>query len=198
MKADEQQVDALADILADAFFEDPFYRYLLPDASARQKPLTWFMRRLVLYGIRYGTVRTTPGPLRGAAVWLGPESPTTDIPGMVRVGMWRAPWALGIRATARMLRVTGEWERWQKREPEQHWYLAVIGVTPAEQGKGLGGGLLRPVLQQADAAGRSCFLETMTEKNISFYRKYGFETAAQGTIEGRIPYWTMRRKPRRA
>jgi ribosomal protein S18 acetylase RimI-like enzyme len=196
MKTDEPKTDALAEILAEAFFNDPFYRYLLPDASARRQPLTWLMKGLALYGTRYGTVHTAGDPVSGAAIWLGPESPVMDLPGMARVGLWRAPLAFGLRATGRMLGVSGEWERLQKREPERHWYLMVIGVRPAQQGRGLGGGLLAPVLREADADGRSCFLETMTERNLSFYRKHGFETVTEGRIEGRIPYWTMRREAR--
>lgn len=59
--------------------------------------------------------------------------------------------------------------------PQQHWYLAILGVAPAYQSQGIGGSLLQPLLNQADSTGLPCYLETSTEGGIRFYQRHGFE-----------------------
>ena len=58
------------------------------------------------------------------------------------------------------------------------WYLSIIGITTTMQGKGLGQQLIEPVLQQADKAGVDTYLETFVPRNIRFYQRYGYRTAA--------------------
>ena len=61
---------------------------------------------------------------------------------------------------------------------DTYWYLSIIGITTAEQGKGLGRRLIEPVLAQADNAGVATYLETFVPRNISFYQRYGYTTTA--------------------
>jgi ribosomal protein S18 acetylase RimI-like enzyme len=44
--------------------------------------------------------------------------------------------------------------------PEPHWYLAFVGIDPAQQRRGLGRTILAPVLARADADAIPCYLET--------------------------------------
>ena len=87
-----------------------------------------------------------------------------DVVKMARMGLIAAPRRLGIRGFARMLQVSTEWEHLQKLEPSHHWYLMILGVVPADQGRGIGGALMQPVLEEADREGVPCYLETMTVK----------------------------------
>lgn len=54
-------------------------------------------------------------------------------------------------------------------------YLLILGVSPAYQGQGYGGKLLRAVIEESNDAGLPIYLETATEKNISMYEKFGFK-----------------------
>ena len=188
-------IDQAVNVLVNAFFDDPFYRYVFPDASLRPRKMAFFMKILVLYGKRYGRVDVEKDPVLGAAIWLPPSAPMVTTPRMIRTGMLKAPFFMGRQAFRKMLEVTREWEALQAREPKRHWYLAAIGVEPKHQGKGIGGRLLSPVLEEADKEKVPCYLETMTRKDIAFYEKHGFRVAAEGRIDGEIPYWTMRRNP---
>ena len=58
------------------------------------------------------------------------------------------------------------------------WYLSIVGLDPEFQNKGLGRSLLTPVLKKTDARNVPTFLETFTPKNISFYNRIGYKTAA--------------------
>lgn len=56
--------------------------------------------------------------------------------------------------------------------PNSLYYLEIAAVRPDKQGMGVGGSLMRWVV---DRLGDSpCFLECTNEKNVGFYEKYGF------------------------
>ena len=61
---------------------------------------------------------------------------------------------------------------------EDFWYLSIVGLDPGFQNKGLGRSLIMPVLKKTDAQNVPTFLETFTPKNMSFYRRIGYRTAA--------------------
>jgi ribosomal protein S18 acetylase RimI-like enzyme len=80
--------------------------------------------------------------------------------------------------------------------PEPHWYLMILGVDPPHQGRGVGGTLIRPTLARADAEGVRCYLETAKERNLAFYRRHGFEVAAEDDVPDGPHVWMMTREPR--
>jgi GNAT superfamily N-acetyltransferase len=61
------------------------------------------------------------------------------------------------------------------------WYLSIVAVDPAAQGQGLGRILLEPTIAEADRAGVTCYLETFSQRNLSFYQRLGFAAAARFT-----------------
>jgi GNAT superfamily N-acetyltransferase len=80
---------------------------------------------------------------------------------------------------------------------EPHWYLSTLGVDPVVQGRGIGGGLMQNVFEQADEHGVPCYLETQKESNVQFYEHHGFRVLVDDVHpESGIPVWTMRRDPR--
>jgi len=54
-------------------------------------------------------------------------------------------------------------------------YLWFIGVNPRLQGKGVGSAVMREVIQECERKKRPIYLETSMEKNLPFYKKFGFE-----------------------
>jgi ribosomal protein S18 acetylase RimI-like enzyme len=190
-----ERIREISMMLRRAFMEDPFYKYIMPNERSRLKQLDWWMICLVRYGWEYGQINMTGEPITGAAIWLKPEKPLIHSIGMARMGMIWAPRMLGIRGFARMLEVSNEWEHLHEKESPHHWYLMVLGVDPPYQGRGIGSSLMQPVLERADQDGISCYIETMTQKDVGFYRKRGFNIVVKGQVGDCIPYWTMRRSP---
>jgi ribosomal protein S18 acetylase RimI-like enzyme len=191
-----QHIQTIATVLAKAFFNNSFYTYIMPDTSKRARQLTWWMACLTRYGYQYGEVYTTPDSIKGAAIWLGPETPQPNAVQMARIGLYQAPFRLGLVSFLRMLWTTTVWDSLHKQEPARHWYLMILGVETSYQGQGFGSSLLQPVLERADQAGLTCYLETTSEGNVRFYQKHGFEVVIEDrTKNEEMHYWTMRRVP---
>jgi predicted N-acetyltransferase YhbS len=77
-----------------------------------------------------------------------------------------------------------------KRPP--HWYLAVMGVAPEWQGKGLGTALMRPGLDEIDAASLPAYLESSTPRSRALYERNGFEVTGELNLpRGGPPVWLM-------
>jgi ribosomal protein S18 acetylase RimI-like enzyme len=79
---------------------------------------------------------------------------------------------------------------------EPHWYLPLIGVDPAHQGRGHGDALMSYALKWCDRDQVPAYLESTNSRNISLYRRHGFAPVGQiqaGSSPTIIP---MLRKPR--
>jgi GNAT superfamily N-acetyltransferase len=93
--------------------------------------------------------------------------------------------------------VSGVFEQMAGYHPKSpHWYLPLIGVDPAHQGKGLGDALMSHALERCDRDHLPAYLDSSNPRNISFYQRHGFEI--QGNIQvGSSPSIVpMLRRPR--
>lgn len=187
------------DVLARSFHDDPNHVDLFPNESVRARALPNEFAAACRDGLDAGHVYAAihGDELVGVAVWLPPwmfphslRRLLRTVPDMVRL-LAVAPWSV------RRLRqfTTG---MATLHPPQPYWYLEVVGVDPAMQGRGIGTQLLDPILTQADETGRLCYLETASERNVAWYRGFGFEVREAGisvTPEG-PPNWTMLRQPK--
>jgi hypothetical protein len=56
--------------------------------------------------------------------------------------------------------------------------------------------VLAPVLDRLDAEGLPAYLETAQPRNVSYYRRYGFEVAGELALPANdLVFWGMRRDP---
>lgn len=192
-----------AALFARAFADDPLFVYVQPDAGRRARLLPHLFPPILRVCRRWGAVDSAPdgdGGLAGVACWLAPGN--TE-PGLVRwlvAGVASVYWRIGVRGMRRF----GAKEAWFDRHhradmPAPHWYLLLLAVDSAWQGKGVGGALLSSGLARADATGRPCYLETESERNVAFYGRHGFRVLRTGTVgrarDGGPRVWTLRRDP---
>jgi ribosomal protein S18 acetylase RimI-like enzyme len=188
-KASLDDVPELADALARAFEDDPGFSHLLPEREGRADRLRLFFEtELTTIGIPSGLAWTTDERV-GGAIWLPPDG-------------WRVPIATTAREVAPMVRVFGRrlslalWSRlrMERRHPRRpsHAYLAVMGVGPEWQGRGLGTALMRPMLDALDADGRAAYLEASTPRSRELYRRNGFEVTGEFDLPSDgPPIWQM-------
>jgi ribosomal protein S18 acetylase RimI-like enzyme len=191
-------VDAAAAVQGRAFFDDPLFEFVFPDAGARRDQLPWLMRIGIAIGMSAGHVHTTGGEMLGNAVWLAPGQTNLSDERLAEAGFVEPEQRMGEVSLARfgafMEQAGATHERLM---PEPHWYLLILGVDPPYQGRGVGGSLIQPTLMRADMERLPCYLETGKERNLAFYRKHGFDVADEQAIAGGGPtVWAMIRRPR--
>jgi hypothetical protein len=191
----ESQYKLASDVMGRAFHNDPLWQYLVPDDSRRARTVPLSMGILVRYCLLYGMIYTTSA-LDGVACWLPPGETTPSIIRLVRIGIRSAPFQLGWTGFRRYMAIENYGGKIHKSlAPGKHWYLWGLGVKPSQQGLGIGGMLIQPVLALADIDRLPCYLETMSEKNVPFYEKHGFRVVHEGIVpRHRLCVWAMLRE----
>ena len=168
-----QEVDQAVAVICLAFSSDPAARWTYPDPHAY---VSYFPRIVRAFGgkaFEHGTGHQVDG-FPGAALWLPPGvHPDQEALGAVMQESLAAD---------RLEEVTGVFERMAGYHPaEPHWYLPMIGVDPAHQGRGYGSALLQHALLQCDEAHLAAYLESSNAANVPLYERHGF--VALGTIQ---------------
>ena len=193
----EDDLDAVAAMLARAFHDDPLSRYVKPDPEHRAATGPAHFAAAVRAVRADGEVWVT-GDLSAAACWRRPGAHHVTPEQAAAAGLDRVPEIIGEEANARLRAVFAYVRpRVDALAPPSHWYLMLLGVEPARQGHGLGAEVLAPVLARADADRLPCWLETVDPRNVSFYRRQGFDVVEDGVEPGSgLRYLLMRRDPR--
>lgn len=197
-----QQPAAIA-ALAQAFLADPIMQYFYAvEPESRLRGLHWLSQLMVRYSQPYdqvyiATTESNPDRVQGCAVWLPPSAYPLNIWRLLWLGFYQFPLHVRRDRIGEFFELFEHTEQCHKEAmTEPHWYLAMLGVSPAFQGQGVGGTLLQPVLNAANRDRVPCYLETSTEGGVRFYQRLGFEILR---VEQRTPeaptFWTMRRNP---
>lgn len=190
-EAQREASAALARSLTLAFHDDPVQRYLFPGERAYQRRGRANFELLVRRTLAIGQVYAAPGEA-GASLWIPPGG---DFAEGWQGTLFLVRSLLLLRSDVRRgARLFGRLAQHHPREP--HWYLPVLGTAPEHQGRGFGSALLAPVLARCDAEGLPAYLESSKEKNLSFYRRHGFEVTATIRVPDGPELWPMLRKPR--
>lgn len=196
-KLDFAQCGEAVEVLVRSFHADPNMVDLFPEGKRPHalRSIFWASIRGALpYGYVYGV--WVDHRIAGVAVWLRPDKFPLPPARQIR----SIPHVLRLLAVAptwfrRVLQFATAASRLHPREP--YWSLEAIGVEPSFQGQGLEARLLAPVLEQTGQAGIGCYLETDTEKNVSWYRKLGFAIQKEGVqfVSNGPLFWLMWRSP---
>ncbi len=198
---------AAAQMLARAFHDDPLMRYAIPDPDERARLLPALYERMIRFGMLEGEVYATADAdevdatamaVDGVAIWLPPNAKWTR-EHIEASGMHEFATLTGNDAYQRYRDVVSrEWQARLREIPGPGWYLFILGVEPSVQRRGLGGALMRPILERADTEQLVCYLETENERNVAFYLKQGFELVVNGEEAGTsgLRFWTFSRTPK--
>src|SRR5919107_1791267 len=170
----EENLSPAAESLARAFHNDPLQAHVFPDPIDRASHSPEHFAPILRYGLLFGEVLTTEGTPLGASVWLPPGEWEVTPERAAEAGLDDLPRAIGEEAAERFFSALGAVEPYHRDIPP-HWYLMVVGVSPEGRGLGLGRPLIQPIMDRADAAGLSCYLETAQPDNVTFYERLGFE-----------------------
>ncbi len=187
---DRAGVPDAAAFLARALADDPGWIHVFPDDATRVARMTRMLRRSIDPYVALGASHIITGA--AAAIWAPPGKHDLPISTQLRLFPGVA-WLIGRRVPAalRLFRAMGA-----GTTKEPHHYLAVLGVDPSRQGQGLGVAVLAPTLAACDEARALAWLESSNPKNHSFYRRIGFELAAETPIPGGPTISFFARRPR--
>lgn len=184
-------VPALSRTLAQAFYDDPVFKWIIPDAAYRSSRLT---EMFAVFAEAFLPHRETYVSAAGAGAALWAPAGQDPIPADQLE-------AFGARLCAAlqddMERGLQVQELLDQHHPDQDcFYLQFIGVAPDQQGRGLGSRLLTSVLQRCDATGTPAYLEATSVSNRRLYQRHGFETTGELSLPQGPPLWPMWRAPR--
>jgi ribosomal protein S18 acetylase RimI-like enzyme len=171
-----------------AFAADPMARWTWPTSHQFLTSMPRLVRAFGGNAFAHGGAHCT-GDYAGTALWLPPDvHPDEDALDEV-IKTTVSP---SIRDDSAA--VFEQMARYHPSEP--HWYLPLIGVDPAHQGKGYGDALMTYALQRCDRDHVPAYLESTNPRNISLYQRHGFEV--MGTIQvGSSPPLTPMLRPSR-
>lgn len=195
--ATRADVPQLSQVLARAFDDDPFLNWFVrQDGKRDQRFEKAFQIALGKMSNGLNETYTTTG-LEAGALWKRPNEYKIGFGQTLGLVM---PYA-GITGWSSLLpfiKATSYIEeRHEHHVPEPHYYLFVLGVEPSLQGQGVGGQIMQPVLDICDREGKPAYLETATERNVTFYQKHGFKVVEEVNPPPNCPLiWLMRREPR--
>lgn len=173
-----------------AFADDAPVRWLYPDAERHLRHFPEFVRAFGGRALELGTAYHVED-FAGCALWLAPgEQP--DEEQLAEVVARSIP-------PHRHEEVFALFEAMGHIHPSApHWYLPLIGVDAASQGRGLGSALLRHTLDECDRDGLPAYLEATSPRNVALYERHGFRRLAPLRIATCPPITPMWREPSRA
>ncbi|MBX3183541.1 MAG: GNAT family N-acetyltransferase [Polyangiaceae bacterium] len=186
-------VPRAAEVLARAFTTNPGIVAIFSDVSDTDRipVLERLYRRLIEACILGAVARGAfvqdelvgaqlayePGqfPLSGSANWL----------------MLKGLWEAGPRYVHRLVIADALLRGRHISTP--HCYLFMLGVDPAQQGRGFGGALLRDFNERARRLGVDAYLETDRTSAYALYRHDGYRTLREEVfgLQGYVRTWFM-------
>ena len=171
-----------------AFSGDPPCRWAWPDPQQYLEAFPRFARAFGGWAIDLGTAQYYEG-FSGVALWLAPGA-APDEQSLVKV-------IEDTVADERKGAMFSMFEQMDALHPQEaHWYLPLIGVDPAHQGKGIGSALLSHILNVCDGQNVSAYLEATSPRNVPLYKRHGFEAIGSIQVADSPRIVAMLRKPR--
>lgn len=173
-----------------AFINDPPVRWIYPDAVSYLQSYPSFARAFGSGAFEPSTAWRSMD-FSACALWFPPGSGPEEEP-LMAVVETTVP-------AHRHDEVFAVFEALGEAHPTQsHWYLPLIGVDPAKQGLGLGGALLRAVLDRCDRERTPAYPESSNPRDISLYERHGFQCRDAIRVGSCPPIMPMWREPGRA
>ncbi|MGB1013348.1 MAG: GNAT family N-acetyltransferase [Nannocystaceae bacterium] len=180
------EVSQLLDVFAETFSGKPSFRHMFRKSATRVATTRWVGScKWRLFERAYRIVLAKDrGQVVGFSLWLPPGSRWPSLLQELQAGFYRAPLVAGIAGTRRMLGFAAQETAITRQHAieAQRWILDVIAVSSSAQRQGLGGRLMAPMLDTMAKNGAGCFVLTRNERNVAFYRKYGFSSVVTEEI----------------
>ncbi|MBY9018609.1 MAG: GNAT family N-acetyltransferase [Candidatus Lokiarchaeota archaeon] len=184
IKLDKTQIKAAGEVLGRALKDDPVSVYDIPDKEKRHAVMNHIFQMTSCLGVKFGETHATSAKLEGVAVWLPYINKKYKL--IINIGclLKAKVYKMGTQASKRIKPIEEHSTKVHLEfAPDDHWYLQTLGVEPAHQGKGYGSLLMEYMLEKIDNTNAlPVFLETSTDINVKFYKRFGFEVMREEII----------------
>jgi len=179
--ASSVDIPVLAALLGRAFYHDPLLRWIFPKDEIRSKGIDRHFSRLLKPRIGRGVVTTINS--KSVAVWTPPNPPVQSL-------LERYSESFHMRRAHGQIRNC--FQRMAERHPPfPHWYLLALATDDTCRGQGLAGLLLEDMFRRCDRDSQKVVLETSTESNLAYYKKFGFVVTDELLIGDGVKSWLM-------
>lgn len=178
-------------IMANAFQDEPAFRWILPDPARRSAALVKAFGIIAREDRRAGAILLTPGG-EAATLWRRPDRVReTALDGLRTALPFLSAFGTAIGRATRVATLI------KAHLPDEPcWYLRFAGCHADHRGKGFGGIAIRAGLHRADVERRKAYLETADENNLPIYRALGFEVIHSWQVPDGPTFWGMMRTAR--
>jgi len=196
-KITKRDIKKCAEILADAFEEDPIMRLFAGGSKFDKNKLISAFKFFVRASLKYDYVYGTSQEMEGIIIWL-PENitylSTWDFFTCGGIGMILKH---GFKMPLTMMKYENfTAQRHNEHIKTPHWYLLAFAVRKEHRKKGYAGKLMRPFIKYFDTNNIPAYLETGEGNNEAMYKHYGFELVEQTTLpDSDIVFKAMLRNP---
>lgn len=188
-------IERAARLLASSMRDNPLHRRVFGDDEAQlAQLLTTAFARLLRRQLGSGLVLGAfdGATLVGVAAMVPPghcQPPLREKLGMLAI--------LAREGQLQRLPNIHRWLRiWARHDPAaDHWHLGPAAVERGRQGEGIGTALMTAICDELDQRRATGYLETDKLRNVSLYRRGGFEVIAERPVLG-VTNWFMLRQPR--
>ena len=188
-KVSKKELKIVCRVLANAFSEDP----LLIAMNMESEEIETMYEFSIRTALRYGNVYATSENLEGIIAFTPDKYANSTTWNIIRTGAIVPAIKLG-KKYGKFMREMGKIIEEDKKNLNigPYLYLYIIGVSQESQGKGVGGKLLRALVEKSENVGKALYLETETEENVELYKKFGFEVIKEISLPVLdLPMWEM-------
>ncbi len=173
--AGPDDIDTIADIVADSFLHMPIIEYLVPDADRRRPVSRAWYRLYIAHAVGGAGQVIMTEDATAAAVWFD------------RTGEFIEPddYAKHLADIAgddlpRFEDLDKQMDAHHPHEP--HWHLLFLAVRPEQWSQGLGSALMDHTHGQLDDAGIDAYLEATSEQNRRLYHRHSYTDMTPPTL----------------
>jgi ribosomal protein S18 acetylase RimI-like enzyme len=171
-----------------AFAADPIFRWIYPEPTAYLRHFPEFVE--AFGGAAFASESVWQlGDFGAVAMWMPPG---VEPDGDASVATFEASADPG-----QLDDIFAVMEQMDAAHPtEPHWYLPWFGVDASRQGQGLGSTLMEPCLELVDRDHLPAYLDSTNPRNVTFYRRHGFEVTGERQAGACPPVTSMLRPAR--
>ena len=170
-RAGEDQRSLVVGMLSESFDDNKSVNYVVKQDEKRSSRIRGLMEYSFDVCNTYGDIWISDDD-QACALVVYPDKKKATLTST----LWDTKLALSVIGLARVGKVLGRESKIKNYHPKEPFtYLWFIGVAPDNQNRGKGSSLLEEIIEDSRLKGRSIYLETSVDRNLPWYKKYGFE-----------------------